>query len=127
MSTARDWVWTLDAKPDAVALARQHVRRILLAERVALARVDDAVLLTSEVVANATLHGHGPLTMRATREGRRWTFSVSDTSPELPRPQPHSLDALGGRGLQILDAIADSWGVQPNGQRGKQVWFQLTS
>ena len=126
MTTARDWVWTLEAQLDVAAFARQRVRRVLSAERVAEACADDAVLLISEVVANAVLHGCGPITVRTTREDRCWTFSVSDTSPELPQREPGSLDALGG-GLRILDAVAESWGVEPDGPHGKRVWFQLTS
>jgi len=49
---------------------------------------------------------------------------VSDDSPEIPVPRVPTVEAVTGRGLMIVDALASSWGVEPNGS-GKTVWFEI--
>ena len=41
-----------------------------------------------------------------------------------PRPRAHARDALGGRGLELLDALAERWGSS-GGPEGHTVWFEL--
>jgi anti-sigma regulatory factor (Ser/Thr protein kinase) len=94
-----------------------------------------AVLLTSELVANAWLHAaSGPVISAAVAEGAL-EVGVADGEPHLPRPTLvegigqtlPGADALlgeGGRGLLLVDALADEWGAAQLA-RGKQVWFRL--
>jgi hypothetical protein len=50
---------------------------------------------------------------------------VADRAPELPCIAPElSMEAEGGRGLVLLDAVADKWGVGPRSGGGKTVWFE---
>jgi hypothetical protein len=56
--------------------------------------------------------------------------SVTDTNPELPEPFKRSDELDNGRGLFILDVLADRWGgcaigEEPFGLGGKTVWFEL--
>lgn len=87
--------------------------------------VRDALLLTSELVSNAALYapGSGSLTARLARDALR--VEVSDCSPVLPNlTVAADLPDVGGRGLQIVENLATSWGAHPTDQ-GKTVWFEL--
>jgi anti-sigma regulatory factor (Ser/Thr protein kinase) len=85
--------------------------------------VDTIVLLADELATNAIVHTHQPfdLDVRLQRHGVK--VVVSDTShvalPPVTGAQP---DDLGGRGLPLIDALADAWGWQPT-DAGKSVWF----
>lgn len=85
---------------------------------------DDVLLLTSEVVANAVTHGRSEvrLSLRGNRLGVR--VDVSDDNTRLPTRQPHDPDALDGRGLSLVDQLADRWGVD-SAALGKTVWFEV--
>ncbi|WP_413756998.1 ATP-binding protein [Streptomyces sp. MMBL 11-3] len=59
------------------------------------------------------------------RQGAGVRVEVADGSPRLPvTPTDPSPDAEGGRGLVILGAVADKWGVEPRAGCGKTVWFE---
>lgn len=88
---------------------------------------DTAELLLSELVTNALVHtdGGARLAVTLTRGPRtRLRVEVRDDAPYRPRPLPASDDASGGRGLFIVRALADDWGVSPLAL-GKAVWFAL--
>ncbi|MDN0194530.1 ATP-binding protein [Streptomyces sp. S.PNR 29] len=107
----------------------RHIRRIVrsyLGEW-ELTELTDAVELgVTELLANVVRHVPDRrcrlLLLRQT-EGVR--VEVADGCPELPAmPAELSLDAEGGRGLVLLDAVVDKWGVDPQGGGGKTVWFE---
>lgn len=87
---------------------------------------DLAVLLTSEVVTNAVLHAASRARLSVTATGETIRVEVGDDSTELPqvlrlrRASPH------GRGMALLEDLADSWGVREE-PGGKVVWFTLAS
>ncbi|MEH0416503.1 ATP-binding protein [Streptomyces sp. B21-083] len=95
--------------------------------------VDDAVLATDELFANAVSHaGTGPadsiaLVMEHTEHELRVT--LSDPSPLLPRPRTPGTSAESGRGLSIVAALTDGWGTAPPdpGTPGKKVWFSMST
>jgi serine/threonine-protein kinase RsbW len=87
----------------------------------------DAKLLLTEVVTNAIKHA-GP-TMQAViiRIMRNHIIRVEvvDPGPMFnPDPRPPGTGARSGRGLFLVDAVANAWGVEPN-ETGKKVWFEL--
>lgn len=85
----------------------------------------DALLLVSEVVTNACVHGGAPYELRLDRtRGRLWV-QVSDTSPVRPRPHgPHRPSRSSGHGLYLLERLSAAWGCVPR-DGGKAVWFEV--
>ncbi|WP_051450864.1 ATP-binding protein [Actinospica robiniae] len=95
VKAARDWArerlralgWTTDA-PDTA----------------------DAVLLTvSELVTNAHLHAHSDAQLILAWDNRCLHVVVHDASPALPTPRSPDNESLGGRGMLLVEALADSW------------------
>jgi anti-sigma regulatory factor (Ser/Thr protein kinase) len=92
--------------------------------------VDTACLLASELVANAVLHGCGShddtVTVTVQCDGARVHVSVGDPSQRVPLPCSPAAHAESGRGLQLVEALTDQWGVAPDPSgSGKRVWFTL--
>ncbi|MFQ6148104.1 ATP-binding protein [Streptomyces seoulensis] len=74
----------------------------------------DAVLLTvSELVTNAHRHAHSSAQLILTWDNRCLHIAVHDASSEVPAPREPSTDRLGGRGMFLVDALADSWETRP--------------
>jgi PAS domain S-box-containing protein len=113
----------------SVATARSFVRDTLQGWGFADI-VDDAVVLTSELVTNAVVHAgtHADVLCLRAEDGVR--IEVSDRYPEREVPLQNSAasmgspDREGGRGLQLCAALATRWGVDYSPTR-KNVWFQL--
>ncbi|MEU3690867.1 ATP-binding protein [Streptomyces narbonensis] len=105
------------------------------------ALVDHAVLGVTELLTN--VHRHAQPDKRCTVEIEllldRLTVSVRDHDPRIPQATPlDDVDygdgsedfeglATSGRGLAIVGAVSDSWGVRPCGDDGKVVWFTLSA
>jgi anti-sigma regulatory factor (Ser/Thr protein kinase) len=114
------------ATPSSVAAARRLVTDAVTA--FGLGDLDDrAELLASELVTNAIRHAHGPVKVRAShRRARTITVMVCDEASALPTLEHRERCDDRGRGLQIVDAISDRWGVETR-ENGKCVWFELVS
>ena len=87
---------------------------------------ETAVFLLSEVVTNAVLHARTFVTLRCTVEPGGVLVEVTDESPLVPLPRHHDPDAVSGRGLELVEMLATSFGVVP-GANGKTVWFAVGS
>jgi len=85
---------------------------------------DVAILLTSELVANAVIHARSAIRVVARRTPPEVVVEVFDASPDLPVPGAGDPGRDGGRGLLIVDRLASRWGVEP-AESGKVVWFAL--
>lgn len=82
------------------------------------ALVDDAQLLISELVTNGFRHGSGDqITFRLVIGTGLLLLEVDDGSPARSQLRHAGPDSLSGRGLFLVDAIASSWGVSPDGTR----------
>jgi anti-sigma regulatory factor (Ser/Thr protein kinase) len=90
------------------------------------ALVESARLLVSELVVNAVIHAHSTARLVLRFDGDRLHVAVSDRSTAAPRRRSYSPTATTGRGLMILDAVADEWGVDI-GADSKTVWFALAA
>ena len=117
---------SLPASLDAPALARLHLRQFRA--QLTPASWDDALILTSELVTNAVLHGQPEFTLKIDLEPPDLTIAVSDASSQLP-PSKTDLPlppATHGRGLAIVDSIATRWGVTLHVPGpGKDIWVLL--
>lgn len=78
----------------------------------------------SEVVTNSILHARTNFSVEVTVRDDRIRVGVRDESPELPIRQLHESLQPTGRGLLILDEMADRWGFSPESS-GKTVWFEI--
>ncbi len=109
----------------SVPVARHIVGELLRAWAAPHDR-DDAALLVTELVANVVDHvrGEASLTLElATSEG--WLrISVADGSSVQPVVRALGAHQPRGRGLQLVQAIADRWGSEDH-RGGKRVWFEL--
>lgn len=83
-------------------------------------------LLTSEVVANAVVHGpvDEPIVVRTEAAKGRFEVSVSDASPRAPVVRRSGPLDEGGRGMMLVELMAADWGVRVDGVR-KSVWFEV--
>lgn len=115
----------LEQHPAAVGRARRFVHDQCHAAGVNDDTSDTAVLLTSEIVTNAFLHGHSGARVTLTTTGDRVRIEVGDDDSALPTRVDAGREALSGRGLAIVDTLAAAWGSAPE-SGGKVVWFELT-
>ena len=108
----------------SAALARQFTRSTLAAwhggERAA--GVEDIVLVVSELVTNALLHGHGTPVVRLLDGGDHVRVEVCDDSPLLP--VSHRVTPTSGLGLRVVEQLSSAWGASRR-NRGKVVWCEL--
>jgi anti-sigma regulatory factor (Ser/Thr protein kinase) len=86
--------------------------------------VDVVTLLTSELVTNAVLHARTAFTVRAVFDDPELRVEVSDGGREHLYPATDDPYAAGGRGLLLVAALADRWGITGRPD-GKTVWFVL--
>ncbi|WP_306319904.1 MULTISPECIES: SpoIIE family protein phosphatase [unclassified Streptomyces] len=112
--------------PEALRSARHMIRH---AVRVwgAKERADEIELVADEMITNALMHTEGPaiVTLRVlTGPDRRLRVDVEDTSSALPRRREAGEDGVSGRGLLLVDQLADRWGVEARGG-GKCVWCEF--
>lgn len=115
----------LDAGPEAVPRARRMVAGAL-ADSGLHGRSGDAQLVVSELVTNALLHGQAPVVVRVEASGELVRLEVDDAS-NLPLVRPvTSTEAITGRGLSLVSALVDRWGVERTAH-GKTVWAELTT
>ncbi|MFD9243171.1 SpoIIE family protein phosphatase [Streptomyces sp. NPDC059556] len=115
------------AEPERIAAAREQVRQLLHDWRDEDQR-DSAVLMVSEMVTNVLVHTDGDALLVAEvacgEKARRLRVEVSDGSDELPHKRHPGEMASSGRGLVLMEMLADAWGVDPRGD-GKAIWFEL--
>lgn len=118
---------SLDLPPVAASVptARRLVRQLL---RSWGARQDheDAALLVTELVANVVDHvgGSACLTLEVTFSDDWLRLAVVDCSPARPEVLDLSPDRSRGRGMLMVQLLADRWGCEEH-RDGKRVWFEL--
>ncbi|MEU0137805.1 SpoIIE family protein phosphatase [Streptomyces sp. NPDC006296] len=115
------------AEPERIAAARQQLRDLLHDWRDA-EQVDSAELMVSEMATNVLVHTDGDALLVAEVSGepgeRRLRVEVADASDDLPHKRRPGEMASSGRGLVLMEMLADAWGVDPRGE-GKSIWFEL--
>jgi anti-sigma regulatory factor (Ser/Thr protein kinase) len=116
----------LPPTPRSVVAARRVVREALGAWGAPHDRAD-AELLATELVANVVDHVGGEVSfgLEVTLSDRWLRIAVADGSAVRPVVQELSGDRPRGRGMQLVAAIADCWGVEDR-DGGKVVWLELS-
>jgi anti-sigma regulatory factor (Ser/Thr protein kinase) len=105
-----------------------HVARVFLRSALQDWRLDGLAdvteLLGTELVANVVTHVGGAMTLRAVRDDSRLRVEIDDPSPVRPVVRHPGVAEEHGRGMLLVDRLADVWGVdwRPD---GKTVWFEL--
>ncbi|MGW0885347.1 ATP-binding protein [Streptomyces sp. NPDC002671] len=118
--------FTVAAAVDDVPSARRKV--VALARNSGSPLQDETLevveLLASEVITNAVLHSAGPCDVVVTRTAEQLRVEVTDADPTLPSAVAAGTNDENGRGLLLVDALADAWGMQPESE-GKTTWFEI--
>jgi signal transduction histidine kinase/DNA-binding response OmpR family regulator len=114
-------VWQIEAEERAVQKSRTFVLDTLSAWDLPRVPVDDIVLLVSELVTNAVLHGRPPIELRLRRTASHLVVEVNDSATFLPRKLRPTPEDEHGRGLQLVSLLAHRWGTRPT-KHGKSVW-----
>ncbi len=112
----------LGREPEAARLARRFAKRSLVGWPDYL--IGDVELVVAELVSNATLHGEPPVVISLSASAGQVRVAVEDSGRALPIEVMQRSDAMTGRGLSLIAALASSWGVEA-GRSGKVVWAEF--
>jgi len=124
---SRTQVIELDGDPDAPARGRHAVTAVLDEWGCEPGSREDLLLVVSELVTNAVVHGAEPIRVTMVRAPERVRVEVTDgaaASSPHGNPRPPA-DAETGRGLSVVTRLAVAWGWRASPGRGKTVWAEL--
>ena len=85
---------------------------------------DVVTLLVSEMVTNAVLHARTEVHLSIEHDAAGIRVEVSDLSPAAPAVRHFTQQAATGRGMKLVEQLADRWGTEPLPD-GKVVWFEV--
>ena len=115
---------TFDGGRSSVTGARQFAASVL--DGMPTSFVDAVILMVSELATNAVVHAHSRFELVIDCEPDEVVVSLSDHGAGDATPQNPRITDVSGRGLQIVSALADTWGVQgESSDWRKSVWFAL--
>lgn len=121
---------TVDCDPTAPQRARAWAHEQMVAApdavEISSALVDDVLLCISELVTNAVRASCGSATLELAINPGRVRVVVTDDGDGLPTPRLPGPAEPHGRGLMIVSAISESWGVEPRAA-SKTVWAELAA
>jgi len=116
----------LPRSPASVGTARRFIEARTAAWSFPEPAGSQLVLIGSELVTNAVLHARTELTLTLELRDGRVRISVKDRSKAPPTLRHYQADALTGRGLGVVAALSDSWGVSAAAD-GKVVWAEVAA
>lgn len=114
---------TLPAQASSVPAARRWAESLLESWGLPDAGWQAAQVI-SELATNCALHARSDYTIALATDGETVRLEVSDGSPIPPQRRQYGELATTGRGLNIVEALAHSWGVDARPE-GKTVWVVL--
>ena len=116
----------LDAARRSVATARRWVTAQAVERQVPAPTTKVVALLTSELVANAVVHGSGQsIGVDVDDDGSFFTVSVTDASDTMPVMRTTGPEVPGGHGMRLVDRLSAGWGADASPDGGKTVWFRV--
>jgi anti-sigma regulatory factor (Ser/Thr protein kinase) len=117
--------WAIDMslppEPSSPAEARSAVLERFSGHRL----LGELLLCVSEIVTNAVLHAGTELRFSVSSLTDRVRVEVADGDPGMPIRKHYDLAAPTGRGILLIEELADGWGVDATIDGGKVVWFEL--
>lgn len=121
--TARSTI-ALPADPGSATRARDFLKEAICVAH-GKSVLDDAVLLASETVTNAVLHGSPPIVLSVDCTGEAVEVRVRDENPVMMLAPDDGAPDERGRGLILVELLSDGWGVDLVPPGAKEVWFRL--
>ncbi|HUH07109.1 MAG TPA: SpoIIE family protein phosphatase [Egibacteraceae bacterium] len=106
------------------AAARRFVQETLTDWGAPPELIEEGMLVISELVTNSVLHAHTDIGIELESRGEVVRVAVTDHARSLPALRAYSYEALTGRGLEVVTAMAWRWAVESL-PTGKQVWADL--
>ncbi|MBY8883877.1 ATP-binding protein [Streptomyces sp. PTM05] len=124
--------WRLPRTPRSAGRSRALLRARAHDWKLAEDAIETAVLLVSELVTNACTHARSSpgreIGVRCVLSGGRLRVEVSDAGDAWPKRREAGDEDESGRGLALVEALADAWDVEPRPYGvGKTVWFELAA
>jgi PAS domain S-box-containing protein len=117
----------LPPEPASASAARRFVADAIDRTPLACSPIaETAVLLVSEVVTNAVLHAGTAIRVTVRIEETSVRVEVRDGSVALPSRRHYDEGAATGRGLELVELLATSWGTEQE-RSGKVVWFEVSA
>jgi anti-sigma regulatory factor (Ser/Thr protein kinase) len=114
---------TFPADPQSVPAARRFATEALRDSP------DDAresvKLMVSELATNGIRHGQTSFRLVIERTPDQIRVEVTDSGAGTPQMRFPGPDEPTGRGLRIVDMLAERWGVERDSKMGKTVWFTV--
>jgi anti-sigma regulatory factor (Ser/Thr protein kinase) len=114
---------TFPAIPQSVHAARRFATDALIGSPVAM--IEAVELMVSELATNCIRHERTSFHITILGSTREIRVEVTDSGSGTPTMRSPGPDEPSGRGLQIVDMLSDSWGVEPEHPSGKTVWFTM--
>jgi serine/threonine-protein kinase RsbW len=119
-------VQTFASGPDSAREARRWVEPVL-GPWVEPPVITDALLVVSELVTNAVMHGDGPVRVRVLHCSGYLRVEVSDDGGGDVIMRDTDPESTGGRGMLVVAHVARAWGVIGRAPAGKTVWAEVAS
>jgi CheY-like chemotaxis protein len=110
--------------PASVSRARAFVE-LTLTEWNSGVDTDDALIVASELVTNAIIHGHSACDLQLSITRNAVRIEAHDGGGGTPDPMAPSTNGTHGRGLHIVAALTNAWGIEDIPTGGKIVWAEL--
>jgi len=118
------WELELPADVDSVRVGRRFAAGALAEWSIRESVAADAIVIVSELLTNAVLHGAPPIALRLELTEGTLSIEVDDGDRTMPKPRRPEPNDPGGRGLLIVAALSRRW-ASCERRDGKTVWSSL--
>jgi len=114
---------TFPAIPQSIHAARRFATDALAGQPSAV--LEPVELMVSELATNCIRHERMSFYITISSSTQEVRVEVTDSGSGVPTMRSPGPNDPSGRGLQIVDMLADHWGIEPEVPAGKTVWFDL--
>jgi anti-sigma regulatory factor (Ser/Thr protein kinase) len=114
---------SFDHTPESVPLARRFAADTL--RGAPEDAVDAVAMMVSELASNCIRHTESGFKLEISLTAHEIRVEATDRGSDQPRMRTAEPTDPDGRGLQIIDMLAETWGTEPQPGQGKTVWFTV--